>query len=828
MLVAVWGDAGGVRQDLEGQIGVDLRVEETTAADWPQLVLAGGGEDFVLLAEPGLRLAPDALAVGVARLRDAPDAALAWFHGGEETAPRIGAALGDVARDLILALAAGEAGGRGHFLLRRRSLLGLPLNGADGGEDRVARTLLRLVARSPVVAVAAEKVRRTDRGAALTFPEVGLRAIEEDLFFVLGGGRQASLHARAQVRRMLAESTAREGLRGEQAERWIDEAAVLFGGRGPGSVVSCLPEPTPPDRAALLARGVAWPPPQTQAVPEPIDGWTDPGTNARAESPRLADLRAERAAMRAAFEREAMHMSLLRCEIDSLRAQAVRPAGSVGEPCLPADAAALPEPPLRARGEEPGGGGVLSEPPGRAGGAASGGGAALRLVLVVPELEGGGLESVVRDQADALPGYGAEVLVVVERGGGRMEQEMRARGVRVVSLGSREPAADFGRILDEFRPDLVVAHYSLVAGAPAAARAIPAVVVLHNEYSWLGAAEHDPMAALDRKVQGYIAVSESVRAFHARRFGVAQGRIAVVRNAPARFPTADIAKDARSRIRAEFGLSGEGAGELLVSVARIEPVKNQILLVEALAALRARGVDARLVLAGAVADTLFATRLERRIAALDLGDVVHCTGLRPDIPELLAGADLFVLPSLFEGLSLAAAEAIAAGLPAVLSPSGDAAWLLDADGAQPAGIVADLPAQDPQAADPGAAIGQAATPSADEAACLSAALADACTRLPALRAGARTRAAALRDFFDPERPVRETFALLLRAAGAVDPATLAASVAWQREENARLLAERDEAWAAARAARAAEIEYFALRNRIRRRLASAWRRLRPA
>ena len=60
----------------------------------------------------------------------------------------------------------------------------------------------------------------------------------------------------------------------------------------------------------------------------------------------------------------------------------------------------------------------------------------------------------------------------------------------------------------------------------------------------------------------------------------------------------------------------------------------------------------------------------------------------------------------------------------------------------------------------GVAIGQAATPSASDIACLAKALADACARLPELRAGAEARAASLRTFFAPERPVRETFALL--------------------------------------------------------------------
>ena len=62
--------------------------------------------------------------------------------------------------------------------------------------------------------------------------------------------------------------------------------------------------------------------------------------------------------------------------------------------------------------------------------------------------------------------------------------------------------------------------------------------------------------------------------------------------------------------------------------------------------------------------------LETRIAQLGLGDRVHLLGFRTDIPELLAGCDLFVLPSLFEGLPLSILEAMAAGKAVVATAIG--------------------------------------------------------------------------------------------------------------------------------------------------------------
>ncbi|MDX1383093.1 MAG: glycosyltransferase, partial [Thermoanaerobaculia bacterium] len=59
-----------------------------------------------------------------------------------------------------------------------------------------------------------------------------------------------------------------------------------------------------------------------------------------------------------------------------------------------------------------------------------------------------------------------------------------------------------------------------------------------------------------------------------------------------------------------------------------------------------------------------------RRAAAPLGDRVVLTGLRSDVPELLAAMDVFVSSSQFEGLPLALLEAMAAGLPVVATAVG--------------------------------------------------------------------------------------------------------------------------------------------------------------
>lgn len=55
------------------------------------------------------------------------------------------------------------------------------------------------------------------------------------------------------------------------------------------------------------------------------------------------------------------------------------------------------------------------------------------------------------------------------------------------------------------------------------------------------------------------------------------------------------------------------------------------------------------------------------VRKLGLSNAVYFLGARPDIPDLMQAIDLFILPSLFEGLPVTMVEAQAAGLPCIIS-----------------------------------------------------------------------------------------------------------------------------------------------------------------
>jgi glycosyltransferase involved in cell wall biosynthesis len=104
---------------------------------------------------------------------------------------------------------------------------------------------------------------------------------------------------------------------------------------------------------------------------------------------------------------------------------------------------------------------------------------------------------------------------------------------------------------------------------------------------------------------------------------------------------------------------------ILLSVGRLRAPKDFLTLVRAVAALEPG--SARLLIAGDGPDR---PALEAEIDRLGLGEHVVLLGTRDDVPELLAGADVFVLSSDSEGLPMSVLEAMATGLPVVASAVG--------------------------------------------------------------------------------------------------------------------------------------------------------------
>jgi glycosyltransferase involved in cell wall biosynthesis len=116
-------------------------------------------------------------------------------------------------------------------------------------------------------------------------------------------------------------------------------------------------------------------------------------------------------------------------------------------------------------------------------------------------------------------------------------------------------------------------------------------------------------------------------------------------------------------VRTELGIPTDAL--VVGHVGRFDEQKNHPFLVDVAVQIAVREPNMRLLLVG---DGPLRPAIERQIARAGIADKVIFAGVRTDVPRLMLGAmDVFVLPSLFEGLPLVGIEAKAAGLVSILS-----------------------------------------------------------------------------------------------------------------------------------------------------------------
>lgn len=119
----------------------------------------------------------------------------------------------------------------------------------------------------------------------------------------------------------------------------------------------------------------------------------------------------------------------------------------------------------------------------------------------------------------------------------------------------------------------------------------------------------------------------------------------------------------RQKIRGEFNIADKFA---VCHAGRFIKVKNHTFLIDIFAEIHKRNSNAVLLLAG---DGELRGDIESKIAKSGLKDSVILTGVRSDIPDLFRAADVFLLPSLYEGLPGVLIEAQAGGLHCIASDS---------------------------------------------------------------------------------------------------------------------------------------------------------------
>lgn len=299
---------------------------------------------------------------------------------------------------------------------------------------------------------------------------------------------------------------------------------------------------------------------------------------------------------------------------------------------------------------------------------------------VVHHFDVGGLENGMVNLINRIPQDRYRHAVVCMQGYSDYSRRIRHPDVKFFAL-DKKPGKDLGvyrrmaRVLSELKPDIVhTRNLSALEGQFVAAWCrVPArvhgehgrdVFDLHGKNR-----KYNLLRKLARPlVHRYIALSRDLRQWLIGTVGVDPARIAQIYNG------VDIERfHARSGVRGEFGPPGFASEEQIVigSVGRMAAVKDFPTLVRAFLDVIAARPELRAKLRLAIiGEGQIRAACQALADQAGAADIVWLPGERADVPELMRGLDLFVLPSLGEGISNTILEAMASGLPVIATRVG--------------------------------------------------------------------------------------------------------------------------------------------------------------
>jgi sugar transferase (PEP-CTERM/EpsH1 system associated) len=239
----------------------------------------------------------------------------------------------------------------------------------------------------------------------------------------------------------------------------------------------------------------------------------------------------------------------------------------------------------------------------------------------------------------------------------------RRRGVDVRVVGR------LTGLLRRLRPDVVHSRNWAAFDAVVAARFAGVPTVVHSEH---GREITDPEGRNGRRnrirrvlsplVTRFVAVSRDLEGWLVNRVGIPRRKVLTIQNG---VDVDRFTPDSRDKARRALGVSPDTV--VIGTVGRLDPVKDQVSLIEAFAPLARQHPNLVAVLVG---DGPHRGVVADRVSNLGISDRVRLLGRRMDVPVLLAGFDVFVLPSIAEGMSNTVLEAMAAGVPVVATRVG--------------------------------------------------------------------------------------------------------------------------------------------------------------
>ena len=293
------------------------------------------------------------------------------------------------------------------------------------------------------------------------------------------------------------------------------------------------------------------------------------------------------------------------------------------------------------------------------------------VLMQVDSFTQGGMENVVIDLSVSLEAAGYRVTILNQGDEGDSAEKARESGLRIVSKKFKTPN-QYVRFLKTENVDLVNGHYSVYGASSCKQLGIPFIETIHNSYVWFSPADIDAYRAADPNIENYVCVSKTSARYTDMVMGLDAKKIRVIPNGISASNIASPnATDRRTQLRDKWG-AGEGSSVFL-NVASIMASKAQLPLVKAFRRVVDTDPSAILVLLGNTEmEPAYCDAIKETIGSLGLESNVFIAGYQRDVASHYMAADVFVLPSYWEGWSLSLGEAVLNGLPCVITKVGSA------------------------------------------------------------------------------------------------------------------------------------------------------------
>ncbi|MBF0485682.1 MAG: glycosyltransferase family 4 protein [Candidatus Omnitrophica bacterium] len=294
----------------------------------------------------------------------------------------------------------------------------------------------------------------------------------------------------------------------------------------------------------------------------------------------------------------------------------------------------------------------------------------MKILLMSGHMNAGGITSYTLTLARGLKGKGAEVFIVSS--GGDLVPEIKKTGAKYFPLNVRFKFEFHPRLLSQLpklcrhireeKIDIIHAHTratSMLAALASHLTGRPYVTTCHGYFS-----PHFGRRILPLWGRKAIAISPAVRIHLLKDFGLKEKNVALVPNGIDNQVFKPFPIEARYQLRERWKIGRE---PVVGIIARLSDVKGHVFLIEAMAEVKKSFPDVKCLIFGEGPQEKVLKALS---AAKKVDDAVFFYPVSHKTQELLGLLDIFVMPSISEGLGLSVMEAQSSGLPVVVSAVG--------------------------------------------------------------------------------------------------------------------------------------------------------------